>query len=842
MDEAALVEMLKSGENEELATCESLDDDEIAKHICALTNTKGGTLIIGVRKLARPLPNGTWFELLGVPNMRSIEDQLSQIGYSLKPVVSIDQVIVSLTSRKNACCVLATVNRKLRDERTTTADGKAYLRFNRETVLAGVGVMPFHDFEAELGKQFNQVGDFAEDLASQYKLPDSQDDNPNVEVLDKTEADPSAELIERDGNNDIRESLPSNASGTSEAQVAPDDDAQESFVDSTPQAKALRKGIISEFDSLPRDKKLAFARTQLGTGLMQPEWEYNFHDSLNYSTRANLEQVARELAEFKRTNGRVHGNVNEYRREATTEEECLNLDTYTRVLSRFFASAKEDVCFGIFGHWGRGKTYLMKTVGKRLEDNHNYRVVRFSAWKYRTNPELWIYLYECIASLARKEHWFDARFAIPVRAAFSRFGLWGLTISLLVLAVALTPLLARFEYAISIIFWLGIGPVLYLLLIYTRLRSFAVTLKPYFLIPDHAGKLGLQATIGVDLRALLLGWMPQNTWMKPTQRTELCKHLRKNGKGFESLAYATMVIIVAVQPWFYSGTFPLGVFFAVVWTGLALGLPISALLRSSGPHRILLVVDDLDRCESKQMLEIIESIMLLLDDVEVQNRLQVVMLVEEEAVEYAISLKYQHYWRNLKNHSRLEKKRALIDENMQKLFLAYLRLGQLNTSEIQEVAESYLQVSRGFAYEVNFGVASPSEIPSRVESSQSEPENSSSNLDSNPNEDSSTPSSTLDDAKSENLQFKFGECEKHAIIEALRSEIVRNQSRWGPRAIRCFIHKYQLARELLVEIHSSNEVSPRELVEKLLTPSPKLQSLIEHTPYKGADYVVRQIK
>lgn len=54
------------------------------------------------------------------------------------------------------------------------------------------------------------------------------------------------------------------------------------------------------------------------------------------------------------------------------------------------------------------------------------------------------------------------------------------------------------------------------------------------------------------------------------------------------------------------------------------------------------------------MLEIIESTILLLDDDDIRVRVQIVMLVEDRAVEAAIASKYFHLWKDADNEE-LEK-------------------------------------------------------------------------------------------------------------------------------------------------------------------------------------------
>ncbi len=133
--------------------------------------------------------------------------------------------------------------------------------------------------------------------------------------------------------------------------------------------------------------------------------------------------------------------------------------------------------------------------------------------------------------------------------------------------------------------------------------------------------------------------------------------------------------------WEFDTKFPLAVKRLVYssWFFISLVLPVLALFVAQGPRRILLVVDDLDRCEPRQMLEIIESIMLLLDDKEIQKRMQIAMLVEEEAIHTALLMKYEHLRLPVVGTDRFDSKidDRIVRENIEKIFVSYLRLPEI---------------------------------------------------------------------------------------------------------------------------------------------------------------------
>jgi hypothetical protein len=112
-------------------------------------------------------------------------------------------------------------------------------------------------------------------------------------------------------------------------------------------------------------------------------------------------------------------------------------------------------------------------------------------------------------------------------------------------------------------------------------------------------------------------------------------------------------------------------------------------------NRILLVVDDLDRCSPAEVIEIAESLKLLLEDSEIQKRVQILMLVDEEILEHATALKFQALIEDREKQSRLRKEYArddVVREHIEKLFACHLRLPPLNDAEIGELARLYSQV------------------------------------------------------------------------------------------------------------------------------------------------------
>jgi hypothetical protein len=237
--------------------------------------------------------------------------------------------------------------------------------------------------------------------------------------------------------------------------------------------------------------------------------------------------------------------------------------------------------------------------------------------------------------------------------------------------------------------------------------------------------------------------------------------------------------------------------------------------------------------------------MLLLDDYEIQRRLQVAILVEEAAVHHAIVEKYRYLWYDSANSRSNEIRARVIQENIEKLFLVHLRLEPLNTAEIVEVAERYTRDGRQRSNKFE-------SVSDETGQQQTEPLGELNGISiaafasPEPNAPTLEPESTQ---KQVQEPLKLTELEMEVLISELQANRIIRRTRWGPRSIRCLINKYLLARELLLEIHQDNMSDPRELAQALLSPDDdetepkeKPPRFIEMTEYKGVKYIARQVR
>ncbi|QDV50468.1 P-loop NTPase fold protein [Gimesia fumaroli] len=472
------------------------------------------------------------------------------------------------------------------------------------------------------------------------------------------------------------------------------------------------------------------------------------------------------------------------RRDATDNELSLNADDYAQVIADVLEGADdtERMTFALFGHWGRGKTYLTHRLISSLQNaTVKYETVLFSAWKYRTTPEIWAYMFQQFLEQGKK-----TSSGLVLRAAFKKHGPLPLLGALFGLFISLFSVSDWLNISSWLVQFLGVGAVCYAVLLLVRFQNTFIRLKSLYTFSGHSEKLGLQAAIGDDLSALLKAWIPDkiSLW-----------HKVKN--NFLTLIFGTTICGLILWK-IYSAIHSLGVNPYVTlagylfWVFLLLSfLFVASAWSRNTTDRILLVVDDLDRCEPSQMLEIIESTMLILDDPEIHSRLQVLMLIDESAFLQALIKKYKYLTHNLElGQHHTYNTRRIVRENLEKFFLVHLRLPPLSNEEIVEVTEKYItQLCEG---ELGHNHTRKSSSPNKSKTMPSA---------------NTTDSSTLSKKILETDRPIETE-EMKALLSAMNS-ITNSQDRdtIGPRSIRCLLFRYQLARRILIKLNQMPDAS-----------------------------------
>lgn len=319
-----------------------------------------------------------------------------------------------------------------------------------------------------------------------------------------------------------------------------------------------------------------------------------------------------------------------------------------------------ETLIGIFGNWGRGKTFLMDLIwnmGEKNDHNQNHsfgssEVVRidFHAWKYQNTPAIWSFLYSLFLekyidennqkSDSYKVPYFE-RFAVfrlirtkllkkisglkkTVKLNIARNGwlpvLW-FTLSIVLgcvwfLAVSLED---KFDIIVS----LGLGGVLFLIFLYGKIPNAKKIIDDYTGDSNILDHLGTQKLIQDELKTLL------NCWIK-----------------------------------------------------------------NDSAKKVLLFIDDLDRCSIDKIVDVVDAMRVMLEDTDISNRLIVFVAVDERILKLSIKDKYKNLDFD-QSSAEISNNKLSADkmshEYLDKLFLIGVRLAEIGSED----KSNYLRLLTG---------------------------------------------------------------------------------------------------------------------------------------------------
>jgi len=301
---------------------------------------------------------------------------------------------------------------------------------------------------------------------------------------------------------------------------------------------------------------------------------------------------------------------------------AFQVEKIARVFASHLKNLKDESgqMIGVFGQWGRGKSYFTREVFKVLdnEDPNSFLTIKFQAWRYQQTPSIWAYLFETLINeYLNGKRWKKAcrLFNLTIeRQGHWRTWVWPV-ISIAIAIIAFLITLNLFDSSQSRLVVKVLGLVGTLTLAYKKGRSILEKLdKPATTIfnsfskaPSFKSVLGVQAEIEKEL-----------------------KHLLKVWKNYLD------------------------------------------------DKRILLFVDDLDRCNEDQIIEIIDSLRVILDDEEIKNHVLILVALDGEKLERAIIQKYKSLF------TEREKLESVVSEYMDKLFISAIKLSPISLDDRAE--------------------------------------------------------------------------------------------------------------------------------------------------------------
>lgn len=310
--------------------------------------------------------------------------------------------------------------------------------------------------------------------------------------------------------------------------------------------------------------------------------------------------------------------------------------------------------FGLFGRWGRGKTFFWKYILKNNLDRVKYTPIEFHAWKYQDTPGVWAYLYNTLNEtyMGEKPRLFQLRkwatwYWKLIKLNAQRGKLLPLVIFVLSLLAAIAVYIyndavknnevVKLGLRIGIPVWTA-GMLAYITKTFkTDARKIIASLTTNV---NFNSQLGFQHEIQQELKHLLKAWIPRNSASADDELPG------KEGVGNRRTPAA----------------------------------------KKCSPDRIFLFIDDIDRCSEDKIIQIVDYIRVLLHDKEIQDRITVLAAIDERILLHAIQNKYKDFIENKDNDATYKE---LCREYMDKLFLAGLKLGPLTEQEKRQIVDGF---------------------------------------------------------------------------------------------------------------------------------------------------------
>lgn len=439
---------------------------------------------------------------------------------------------------------------------------------------------------------------------------------------------------------------------------------------------------------------------------------------------------------------------------------------------------------GVFGQWGRGKTYFIEQVllrlnlnlkvkkkvnkvplkenkwnylkthfehfkqkltnpfskEKKIKEDSPFILVKFQAWKYQNAPSVWAYLFETFIEeyLNVKK---SKKYSRLIRLSVARKG--------------------HFKSWIWSILLIAIG-----------LFTFSFSSK---FITEVQGQnilkiVGVLGALGVSLGSLS---SIQKKIQKPA--TDIFNSISKAPSFKEVLG-----VQAEVQKELKS--------LLKAWSKII------------GGKRILLFVDDLDRCSQLQMIDIIDSLRIMLDDDLITENVLILVALDEKKLGKTIKNKYEKLFEK-------EELAGVVDEYMDKLFISAIKLHAISIGERSEFVKKLICGINSEVFQEDIIKKNPAPTPAATPTLETGKETEL--------KSGSTPiptpslKSTPEDAKS----IKNLEAIEVKILEENIS--VANQD-LTPRQIRILIYRYLLARNLWIEFFGEERFEAEEAISKIM--------------------------
>ncbi len=495
---------------------------------------------------------------------------------------------------------------------------------------------------------------------------------------------------------------------------------------------------------------------------------------------------------------------------------------------------------GVFGPWGRGKTFFIERVCEALKiDYHTHEskadakfyFAKFHAWKYQDTKGVWAYLYEQVAE-SYYSHLNNPKWYKPTRSMFL-WKLHGIIVRPLIKWLNEKRLLFRLNFVrhgFKDIYMFLLSLVLIVLnsflvpwifknysslvlesinWIIVTLGTFSLTRLVYKLYqigkkgrrivqkyterPTFNHLLGVQAEIQNELKALLRAWV--RIKIKPVYKA-VSEPANKQGfwKPLENIFKKS-----APEDWQETIIDP--------------------------QKRLLLFVDDVDRCSEDRLIQVVDALRVLLEDEEIAKRLIVLTAVDERILRRSILWKYKDILgldvpKTISSteekstvHDQLNKE-LLLKEYMDKLFITGLKLPTLDSDDRLKILVNYADSGNFLQPTENSNIDLPTS-DNLGESGIKGPDDFEEELEEELEKEGEQTEEKLD-----KRDYLLTRDELNWIHEEMNK-----YSETTPRQIRIIMYRYMFAKSLVIEFYERSKINAvwsefmaKEVVHKSMNP------------------------
>lgn len=297
---------------------------------------------------------------------------------------------------------------------------------------------------------------------------------------------------------------------------------------------------------------------------------------------------------------------------------CFQTDVLVEAFMGMMKDASADnpsnTCFfGVFGCWGRDKSYFLRLLREKLSDEHSndYDFIEFNAWKHQNPPEIWYHLLNTLVE--SKSRWF--RLCMWCRMN------WKVLLAIFIIAIA----------------------------------SFFAGYLTYNTPDDNGKQLTWLAVLSGSV-ALIAAYFSYVNGLLDLASNKLKKVKLNADLGIQDEIERRIKWILKH------------------WNG-----EFCAPKCRNRDRKVILAVEDIDRCDNGAMIDIVEAMKLVLENDFVRKRLIVIATIDSGKLIEAYSKKFG-------GKDSISKSKAV--GQMDKVFLGGIRLPILNSDDQIEFIEN----------------------------------------------------------------------------------------------------------------------------------------------------------